>query len=83
MQTLAGIGAVASQTILAFFPEVGHIPSSAAAMQAQHDALEVSATYLALEARAASDAATKFAEEVSTNPTSPIQPPLAVEKRLL
>ena len=30
MQTLAGIGAVASQTILAFFPEIGHIPSSAA-----------------------------------------------------
>ena len=30
MQTLAGIGAVTSQTILAFFPEIGHIPSSAA-----------------------------------------------------
>ncbi len=29
MQTLAGIGAVASQTILAFFPEFGYIPSSA------------------------------------------------------
>ena len=28
MQTLAGIGAVASQTILAFFPEIGHISSS-------------------------------------------------------
>jgi transposase len=30
MQTLAGIGAVASQTILAFLPELGHIPSPAA-----------------------------------------------------
>jgi transposase len=30
MQTLAGIGAVAAQTILAFCPEIGHIPSSAA-----------------------------------------------------
>jgi transposase len=30
MQTLAGIGAVAAQTILAFLPELGRIPSSAA-----------------------------------------------------
>jgi transposase len=30
MQTLAGIGAVASQTILAFLPELGHIPSASA-----------------------------------------------------
>jgi transposase len=30
MQTLAGIGAVTSQTILAFLPELGHIPSPAA-----------------------------------------------------
>jgi transposase len=27
MQTLAGIGAVASQTILAFLPELGHVPT--------------------------------------------------------
>ena len=30
MQTLAGIGAVASQTILAFLPELGQIPSATA-----------------------------------------------------
>jgi len=30
MQTLAGIGAVASQTILAFLPELGHVPSATA-----------------------------------------------------
>jgi transposase len=30
MQTLAGIGAVASQTILAFFPELGQIPNATA-----------------------------------------------------
>src|SRR5208337_2122141 len=30
MQTLAGIGTVAAHTILAFCPEIGHIPSSAA-----------------------------------------------------
>lgn len=30
MQTLAGIGQVAAQTILAFLPELGQIPSSAA-----------------------------------------------------
>ena len=30
MQTLAGIGAVAAQTLLAFLPELGQIPSSAA-----------------------------------------------------
>jgi transposase len=30
MQTLAGIGAVASQTIQAFLPELGHVPSATA-----------------------------------------------------
>src|SRR6476646_4943056 len=30
MQTLAGIGAVASQTILAFLPELGHVPTPTA-----------------------------------------------------
>lgn len=30
LQTLAGIGAVASQTILAFLPELGHVPSATA-----------------------------------------------------